>query len=143
VLHTVGVKGDTTAAAIRKYHVEHNKWRDIGYHLVVRKNGEVEFGRALWTTGAHTEGANDTIGICVTGDGDSEAWTAAQREAVLVTVVGLCNTHKLTAEDVCGHREAPARLRAKPTTKTCPGKLVDLNEVRAALATRLAVSQWR
>jgi hypothetical protein len=64
VLHTVGVAGDTTIAAIRKYHVEHNGWRDVGYHRLVRKSGLVEVGRPLSAAGAHLQGANDTLGIC-------------------------------------------------------------------------------
>ena len=108
VLHTVGVKGDTTAAAIRKYHVEHNGWQDIGYHRVIRKDGTVEQGRSLLHAGAHTEGANDTWGICVTGDGDIEAWTPAQRAAVIKLCVEWCRAKGWDSEKICGHREAPA-----------------------------------
>lgn len=138
VIHTVGVRGDTTADAIRKYHVEHNKWADIGYHLVVRKRGEVEFGRMMTRYGAHTQGANDTIGIVVTGDGDHEDWTPQQWEAVLRTTAELCQLHNWTAENVCGHREAPARLHATPTHKTCPGLRIDMEDVRRRIALRLA-----
>ncbi len=137
VIHTVGVKGDTTMSAIRKYHVEHNKWPDVGYHRGIRKDGTVECGRALWKTGAHTEGANDTWGVCVYGDGDSETWTPQQWESLLGLCAEWCALKDWDQEKVCGHREAPARLRAKPTGKTCPGKLVDTNEVRRRLALRL------
>ncbi len=139
VLHTVGVVGDTTAAAIRKYHVDHNKWADIGYHRVIRKDGTVELGRALWKTGAHTEGANDTLGICVTGNGDTESWTPAQWVSAVNQCAEWCRHFGWTAEDVHGHREAPARLKAKPTGKTCPGKLVDMDLVRGAVTLTLKV----
>ena len=129
VLHTVGVPGDTTAAAIRKYHVEHNGWKDIGYHFLVRKDGTVETGRPRDQAGAHTQGANDTLGVCVAGDGDREPWTSAQTTAVLALIRGL----GFGPDQVCGHREAPARLGAAPTSKTCPGRLVDLDALRATL----------
>jgi N-acetylmuramoyl-L-alanine amidase len=141
VLHTVGVRGDTTADAIREYHTKTHGWRDIGYHFVVRKDGTVEPGRPLDQTGAHTAGANDTWGVCVAGDGDSEPWTQAQWRAVLALVAELRRRAGPRPLPVLGHREAagrpgaPRRLAgATPTTKTCPGRLVDLDEVRAEVA---------
>lgn len=131
VLHTVGVKGDATAAGIRKYHVEHNGWRDIGYHFVVRKSGLIEDGRPLTQTGAHAEGANDSIGICVAGDGDHEVWTLAQSDTVRELAASLLTRFKLPLEKLCGHHEVEQVLGGKPTTKTCPGKLIDMNNVRA------------
>jgi len=131
VLHTVGVKGDTTIAAVRKYHVEHNGWRDVGYHRLIRKAGLVEVGRALWDFGAHLEGANDTLGICIAGDGDSEPWTSAQSIACLNLCVEWCRHFGWGAEHVRGHHEGPAYFGAKPTAKTCPGRLVDMDQIRA------------
>jgi N-acetylmuramoyl-L-alanine amidase len=131
VLHTVGVAGDTTIAAIRKYHVERNGWRDVGYHRFVRKSGAVEVGRALATSGAHLEGANDTLGICVAGDGDREPWTTEQTAAVLDLCVAWCRHYGWDESRVIGHREGPKVFRSSPTTKTCPGKLVNMDQVRA------------
>lgn len=135
VIHTAGVAGDPSAASMRKYHREVNGWRDIGYHYVIRKGGRLEMGRT--GLGAHTNGANDTFGICISGDGDSEPWTLAQRERAISLCRELCSTYEWSAERICGHREAPAGLGAKPTGKTCPGGLVDMNEFRAAVAAAL------
>lgn len=141
VLHTVGVRGDSTAAAIRKYHVEHNHWLDIGYHKFVRKGGLIENGRPLTDYGAHLEGANDTIGICVAGDGDHEPWTVDQTLAAVGLCVELCRAYGWDASRVVGHREGPARFPgAKPVTKTCPGTLVDMDQVRALVALGLSVA---
>jgi N-acetyl-anhydromuramyl-L-alanine amidase AmpD len=134
----VGVRGDATIEAIRDYHVRVNGWSDIGYHYLVTKEGAVLAGRLPTKAGAHTAGANDTLGVCVAGDGDHEPWTQAQWRGVLALCVAKCQQHGWSEADVCGHREAPARLRATPTAKTCPGRLVDLDEVRAELALRLA-----
>lgn len=139
VLHTVGVRGDTTIAAIRKYHVEHNGWRDVGYHFGIRKDGRVEPGRPLTQNGAHATGANDTIGVCVYGDGDREPWTLAQREAAVSLCVDLCRANGWTSAKVVGHREVARVFGGAPTTKTCPGKLIDLSDIRGAVAHALAV----
>lgn len=138
VLHTVGVRGDATVEAIRRYHVEHNGWRDIGYHFLIRKDGKVCAGRPLTQYGAHLEGANDTIGVCVTGDGDSEAWTWQQLDAVVELAANLLTERGLGASKLCGHREGPAFFAAKPVWKTCPGKLIDMAQVRAYVAVRIA-----
>jgi N-acetylmuramoyl-L-alanine amidase-like protein len=149
VIHTVGVKGDTTIDAIRKYHMtpddprtavkEGNGWRDVGYHRFVRKGGLVEVGRALFTPGAHLEGANDTLGICVAGHGDVEPWTTEQTKAVIDLCVEWCAHFGWDSSHVVGHREGPARFGAKPTTKTCPGALVDMNAVRGLVELGLFV----
>jgi N-acetyl-anhydromuramyl-L-alanine amidase AmpD len=143
VIHTVGVPGDASAASIRRFHKapkpNGNGWKDIGYHYVIRKSGEVEWGRALHIAGAHLEGANDTLGVCMSGDGDSEAWTPAQREALFNLAVMKCREHAWTENEVVGHREGPARFGAKPTRKRCPGRLVDMAAVRAEVARRLAL----
>lgn len=43
-------------------------WDGIGYHFVIRRNGETEQGRALEKAGAHCRGQNkNSIGICLAG----------------------------------------------------------------------------
>jgi hypothetical protein len=40
----------------------------IGYHYVIRLDGSVESGRALWEVGAHAQGQNSgSVGICMIG----------------------------------------------------------------------------
>lgn len=138
ILHTAGVAGDPTAAAMREYHIKHNGWKDIGYHRVVRKGGLVEVGRPLWQPGAHAEGANDTLGICVSGHGDREPWTTEQTASVLDLCVAWCRHFHWTSEAVAGHREAQARFGGAPTHKTCPGLLVDMDQIRALVALGLS-----
>jgi N-acetylmuramoyl-L-alanine amidase len=53
---------------IRIWHKKENGWKDIGYHWVIRRNGEIEAGRDLNDAGAHTPGQNsDSIGVCLVG----------------------------------------------------------------------------
>ena len=63
---------DVGAIEIRNWHITGNGWSDIGYHYVIRRNGEVEEGRPLERSGAHTKGHNKaSIGVCLVGGVDS------------------------------------------------------------------------
>jgi hypothetical protein len=55
--------------SIRKWHVEENGWKDIGYHFVITRNGDVHKCRDIKDVGAHCIGHNlDSVGICLTGE---------------------------------------------------------------------------
>lgn len=60
--------------AIRKYHVEFNKWADIGYHFgieLIDDNYEILTGRMIGREGSHCPGFNRVgIGICIIGNFD-------------------------------------------------------------------------
>ncbi len=63
---------DIPLEEIRRWHLNRG-WRDIGYHFLVQRNGEVEEGRPIEQTGAHTKGENfDSIGIAYVGGVESE-----------------------------------------------------------------------
>ena len=56
---------------IRNWHIDENGWSDIGYHLVITKDGKPHIGRPIHKKGAHCLGWNDdSIGICLTGEFD-------------------------------------------------------------------------
>lgn len=100
----------TTVDTIRKYHVEVNKWKDIGYHFVVYTDGSVHIGRPLEQVGAHCKVHNEgTIGICYVGgktaDGKlTDTRTAAQKQALRNLVVALKGCYPSIAR-VRGHRD--------------------------------------
>lgn len=54
---------------IRKWHVEENKWSDIGYNFVITKEKpRLKVGRPLESTPAAVKGHNTgSIAICLTG----------------------------------------------------------------------------
>lgn len=59
---------DFTVQQIRNWHVKGNGWRDIGYHFVVYRNGDVMPGRPIAQAGAHCTGHNArSIGVCYVG----------------------------------------------------------------------------
>lgn len=52
---------------IRRWHKERG-WDDVGYHFIVRRDGEIEVGRTLDVPGAHCAGHNaDSVGTCLVG----------------------------------------------------------------------------
>ncbi len=63
---------DISVDTIRKWHLKRG-WRDIGYHFIISLDGEIQEGRPVEQTGAHTKGHNyDSIGICYIGGVESE-----------------------------------------------------------------------
>jgi len=60
-------------AEIRRWHLARG-WKDIGYHFVIRPDGEIEVGRMLPDIGAHCEGYNlDSVGTCLIGNSQFSA----------------------------------------------------------------------
>jgi N-acetyl-anhydromuramyl-L-alanine amidase AmpD len=64
-------ESDIGVDEIRDWHVNQNGWSDIGYHAVIRRDGEIEFGRHFDLAGAHVSGQNyRSIGVCMVGGVD-------------------------------------------------------------------------
>ncbi len=94
-------------------------WVDVGYHYVVRRNGEIECGRMESVVGAHAEGHNSTsIGVAWVG---LDAPTSEQYEALVRVTRELLARYKLGADRVFGHRELGAK-------KACP--VIDMVKFR-------------
>ena len=67
VVHCSAVKPDQTSsvAQIDTWHRERGYHLGVGYHYVIRRNGEIEPGRPEWMVGAHCLNHNRySIGIC-------------------------------------------------------------------------------
>jgi len=59
---------DVSAAEVHHWHLAKG-WSGIGYHYLIRRNGQIEIGRPAEMIGAHAQGYNeDSIGICLTGN---------------------------------------------------------------------------
>tara|TARA_Y100001938_G_scaffold114805_1_gene157850 strand:+ start:87 stop:449 length:363 start_codon:yes stop_codon:yes gene_type:complete len=59
---------DIGADTIKNWHVNERGWRDIGYHKVIKRNGEVQDGRDIRDSGAHAAGYNaKSVGVCMVG----------------------------------------------------------------------------
>lgn len=95
-------------AAVRRWHRERG-WQDVGYHFVIRRDGEVEVGRTLEEIGAHCAGFNSrSVGTCLIGNAQ---FTAAQM-ASLRRIHGMLRA-LFPAIRAVGHCEHNPR-------KTCP-----------------------
>lgn len=81
VIHHSASK-DVSAAEIHRWH-QASGWSGIGYHYVIRKDGQIELGRPVDMIGAHTLGYNEeSIGICLTGNFMQESPTPEQLMAL-------------------------------------------------------------
>ena len=90
VVHCSAVRPDQTssAAQIDTWHRRQGWKLGIGYHYVVRRDGQIEPGRPEWLTGAHCQNHNaHSIGVCYEGGLDirgqpADTRTEAQRQAL-------------------------------------------------------------
>jgi hypothetical protein len=93
-------------------------WLMIGYHFVIRRNGEIEIGRPVDAVGAHVEGYNSiSVGICLVGGVDAKGksednFTNSQWETLAKLVREL--KAKYPNAKVQGHRDFPK------VAKDCP-----------------------
>ena len=83
VIHCSAVRPSQTssAAQIDTWHRRDNHCKlGIGYHYVVRRDGEIEPGRPEWMTGAHCRNHNaHSIGVCYEGGLDIRGQPADTR----------------------------------------------------------------
>ena len=58
---------DIGAIEIHKMHIRFG-WEGIGYHKIIRRNGDIENGRPEFWIGAHCYGKNNvSLGVCLVG----------------------------------------------------------------------------
>lgn len=115
---------------VRKSHVNHRKFADIGYHLMVFPNGDVLQCRSMQYQGAHTKGHNhNTIGIAFAGNMSIHGPTREQIKSAIAVSVSLCRCFGLGPSDSFGHGEL---------TKTeCPGKFIEMDYIRKMIGVKL------
>lgn len=108
VVHHTGdeVDDDLSAEQIHEIH-QALGWAGIGYHYVIRKNGQVEIGRPDWAIGSHAYGENShTIGVHVCGNFEIAEPTAYQIESTAYLLGWLCAEYDLDpATDIVAHRD--------------------------------------
>ena len=96
-------------ATIRQWHMQRG-FSDIGYHYVIKADGQLEYARPVEKMGAHCKGHNyHSIGICLIGrhEFDEEQFNTLRRtiESLEMVFPGI--------ESVVGHR-------FYDKNKTCP-----------------------
>ena len=63
---------DIGVEKIREWHVDDNKWDDVGYHHIIPRDGTLEPARPEEMQGAHAPAANyRSVAICMIGGSNS------------------------------------------------------------------------
>lgn len=111
---------DIGEAEIREWHIQKG-WADIGYNVVIRRDGRVEIGRPLDYRGAHVKGHNfDSVGVCLVGGLDADGNPAPEYTPTqwisLKTTLDFLKTIWPEAE-IVGHRDL---IAPGDTPKACP-----------------------
>ena len=116
---------------IKKRHMENRKWEDNGYHFLISngtmntKNGKLHIGRSEKFIGAHVyEHNRNSIGICLIGNFDEKKPSEKQMETLKEFLKEKMKEYNIKPEKILGHREFEGVI------KTCPGKMVDMGELR-------------
>lgn len=115
---------EVTVDMIRHWHVDQNGWSDIGYNVIIYRDGSVHGGRDLdgdgdfyEETGAHARGFNTgSIGICLIGGVDKDNladanFTLVQYTALAQVVIDIQSKHPI--KNIIGHRDVDPK-------KECP-----------------------
>lgn len=122
--------------AIRNYHVNVCKYKDISYHYgieLVDGHYEIFKGRMDHEDGAHCIGFNDkSIGICLIGNFDTTPPNEAQLKLLKKLVNSLQEIYGIPTLNVIGHWES-YELRKVPVEKSCPGLKFSMSKFREIL----------
>jgi hypothetical protein len=81
---------------------------------------------------------DDSLQVCLIGDFDKQEPLAMQFEKLIDLLVHWCKKYKLVPNDIYGHGEMQRKIGKEKYSKTCPGKLMNMDAVRMAVALRLA-----
>jgi hypothetical protein len=112
--------------AIRRYHLEFRKWKDIGYHAgvdLVEDNYEILLGRPANVKGAHCPGKNsDSLGLVFTGNFNEHAPTAGMLETAATRIL----VPWMLAYDIPPEGLQPHRAYR---TTDCPGRLFPMEQL--------------
>lgn len=115
---------DYGAADIEKIHIKEKGFKEIGYHYVIRRSGEIEKGRDNFTEGNHTFAHNyRSVGICLIG---TRFFTSEQLTSLEDLCIELRYEYGLAPEEWYGHCEYDPEH--KPN---CPG--LDIQDLRDRL----------
>lgn len=119
IIHCTGTvpSNSTTVESIRNYHVNHNGWKDIGYHYLIYLDGSIHQGRPIDQEGSHCYGHNkNTIGICYVGGLGSDnkpkdtrtlAQTAALRNLVKSLKIVFPTINKVSGHNQYSSKPCP------------------------------------
>jgi len=141
IVHRIGEEiGKTAVEVACAFRSQDNDWnkvtgRQMPYSFFIRKDGLIEQALEVMDVGWHARRwSKPGIGIAVSGNFNVEAPTAEQWESLAM----LCSTlaYWLGIYELCGHTELP--FASKDPDKVCPGKYLNMDDLREEVATRLS-----
>jgi len=137
IIHHSLTKDNETVSwnAIRDYHINVQKWSNIGYHYGIELLGNcynILKGRMDNEVGAHCLSFNNYIGICLVGNFDKVPPNMEQLKLLRDLCRSLMEIYGFKVSDVLGHYET-YELRHTAIEKSCPGNLFSMNEFRKSL----------
>ena len=114
VHHTVSSRDKTTVADVDAWHKL--RWPDfrselgywVGYHYLIEGNGQITQTRKGHEEGAHTLGGYNqkSIGVCLTGDFDTEEPSVSQLAALKALLDRLKRQYDIPDTNILGHKQA-------------------------------------
>ena len=118
---------DASAEEIRRWHIKRG-FKDIGYHFVIRKDGNLELGRPLSQIGlfkAHCRGYNkEYIGIVLTGNFEEYPPSDEQYKTLKTVLQVLTAAFQIDPFEIFLHKDLANTL--------CPGKYFSMEKTADA-----------
>ena len=112
---------DVSVDTIRQWHLKRG-FVDCGYSWIVRKNGNLEYGRPMTKMGAHVKNHNyRNMGICVTGNFTKYPPSGAQYWSLKRLLNFLCFAFHIPKGKIYLHKDLANTL--------CPGEYFDRRRV--------------
>jgi len=112
---------DVSVDTIRHWHLKRG-FKDCGYAWIVRKNGNLEYGRPMTKQGAHVKYKNyRNLGICITGHFQKYSPTEEQYSSLNKLLEFLCFAFHIPKDKILLHKDL--------AKTACPGKYFDRNRI--------------
>jgi N-acetylmuramoyl-L-alanine amidase len=139
--------------AIRNYHINVNKWKDIGYHFGIENiNDSIEIliGRLPMYIGAHIYGLNSiSLGVCIIGNYDEEILPDEKYQKLLGLLEYLIPLYNIKLDKIIGHRDVKVLYDLgiisyevyQQNIKTCPGLNFSMKKVRQDISKILNIPE--
>ena len=112
---------DFSVETIRAWHKQRG-FRDIGYHYVIQRNGDIQDGRPVTMQGAHVKGHNkNSIGICyIGGVEDSRDYNGNLKPKDTRTHQQMESLESLISSLMAKHIDATLHGHNEFSAKACP-----------------------
>lgn len=106
-------------SVIREWHLARG-WKDIGYHMVIQPDGEIQNGRSLKEQGAHVEGENENnLGICLVG---KTRFSRAQMDSLRRRLDDITMLYQIRPWNIFCHYQFSSAIKQG---KTCPNMSIN------------------